>query len=400
MQEIKCPKCGAIIQVDKSDYQNIVAQVRDEQFEAEIEKRMAQINKQKQTEYDLALEKIKNQTKRENDDAKILINNLKNEINDLKKNQDLLIKQAENKKELEIKEKDNVIAELKGNLKNKENEVTIKLKSTEDKYKDLLKEKEDELAQAKDYKVKLSVKLVGESLEQHCLTEFNRIRTAAFPRAYFEKDNEVVEGSKGDFVFKDYDEFGTEYISIMFEMKNESDISSTKHKNEDFFKRLDENRKKKGCEYAVLVSMLEPESELYNGITDVSYRYEKMYVIRPQFFLSLITLLSNASKKTAQYKYQLEAVKKENIELTTFENNLNDWRDQFKRNVDIAGNHFNKAVEEIDKTIKHLQAVRDSLLSSTKQLEIANNKVQDMTIKKLTKDSPSIYAKIHDAHKD
>ncbi len=400
MQEIKCPKCGAIIQVDKSDYQNIVAQVRDEQFEAEIEKRMAQINKQKQTEYDLALEKIKNQTKRENDDAKILINNLKNEINDLKKNQDLLIKQAENKKELEIKEKDNVIAELKGNLKNKENEVTIKLKSTEDKYKDLLKEKEDELAQAKDYKAKLSVKLVGESLEQHCLTEFNRIRTAAFPRAYFEKDNEVVEGSKGDFVFKDYDEFGTEYISIMFEMKNESDISSTKHKNEDFFKRLDENRKKKGCEYAVLVSMLEPESELYNGITDVSYRYEKMYVIRPQFFLSLITLLSNASKKTAQYKYQLEAVKKENIELTTFENNLNDWRDQFKRNVDIAGNHFNKAVEEIDKTIKHLQAVRDSLLSSTKQLEIANNKVQDMTIKKLTKDSPSIYAKIHDAHKD
>ena len=400
MQEIKCPKCGAIIQVDKSDYQNIVAQVRDEQFEVEIEKRMTQINKQKQTEYDLALEKIKNQTKRENDDAKILINNLKNEINDLKKNQDLLIKQAENKKELEIKEKDNVIAELKGNLKNKENEVTIKLKSTEDKYKDLLKEKEDELAQAKDYKAKLSVKLVGESLEQHCLTEFNRIRTAAFPRAYFEKDNEVVEGSKGDFVFKDYDEFGTEYISIMFEMKNESDISSTKHKNEDFFKRLDENRKKKGCEYAVLVSMLEPESELYNGITDVSYRYEKMYVIRPQFFLSLITLLSNASKKTAQYKYQLEAVKKENIELTTFENNLNDWRDQFKRNVDIAGNHFNKAVEEIDKTIKHLQAVRDSLLSSTKQLEIANNKVQDMTIKKLTKDSPSIYAKIHDAHKD
>lgn len=400
MQEIKCPKCGAIIQVDKSDYQNIVAQVRDEQFEAEIEKRMAQINKQKQTEYDLALEKIKNQTKRENDDAKILINNLKNEINDLKKNQDLLIKQAENKKELEIKEKDNVIAELKGNLKNKENEVTIKLKTTEDKYKDLLKEKEDELAQAKDYKAKLSVKLVGESLEQHCLTEFNRIRTAAFPRAYFEKDNEVVEGSKGDFVFKDYDEFGTEYISIMFEMKNESDISSTKHKNEDFFKRLDENRKKKGCEYAVLVSMLEPESELYNGITDVSYRYEKMYVIRPQFFLSLITLLSNASKKTAQYKYQLEAVKKENIELTTFENNLNDWRDQFKRNVDIAGNHFNKAVEEIDKTIKHLQAVRDSLLSSTKQLEIANNKVQDMTIKKLTKDSPSIYAKIHDAHKE
>ena len=400
MQEIKCPKCGAIIQVDKSDYQNIVAQVRDEQFEAEIEKRMAQINKQKQTEYDLALEKIKNQTKRENDDAKILINNLKNEINDLKKNQDLLIKQAENKKELEIKEKDNVIAELKGNLKNKENEVTIKLKTTEDKYKDLLKEKEDELAQAKDYKAKLSVKLVGESLEQHCLTEFNRIRTAAFPRAYFEKDNEVVEGSKGDFVFKDYDEFGTEYISIMFEMKNESDISSTKHKNEDFFKRLDENRKKKGCEYAVLVSMLEPESELYNGITDVSYRYEKMYVIRPQFFLSLITLLSNASKKTAQYKYQLEAVKKENIELTTFENNLNDWRDQFKRNVDIAGNHFNKAVEEIDKTIKHLQAVRDSLLSSTKQLEIANNKVQDMTIKKLTKDNPSIYAKIHDAHKE
>lgn len=400
MQEIKCPKCGAIIQVDKSDYQNIVAQVRDEQFEVEIEKRMTQINKQKQTEYDLALEKIKNQTKRENDDAKILINNLKNEINDLKKNQYLLIKQAENKKELEIKEKDNVIAELKGNLKNKENEVTIKLKSTEDKYKDLLKEKEDELAQAKDYKAKLSVKLVGESLEQHCLTEFNRIRTAAFPRAYFEKDNEVVEGSKGDFVFKDYDEFGTEYISIMFEMKNESDISSTKHKNEDFFKRLDENRKKKGCEYAVLVSMLEPESELYNGITDVSYRYEKMYVIRPQFFLSIITLLSNASKKTAQYKYQLEAVKKENIELTTFENNLNDWRDQFKRNVDIAGNHFNKAVEEIDKTIKHLQAVRDSLLSSTKQLEIANNKVQDMTIKKLTKDSPSIYAKIHDAHKE
>ena len=400
MQEIKCPKCGAIIQVDKSDYQNIVAQVRDEQFEVEIEKRMTQINKQKQTEYDLALEKIKNQTKRENDDAKILINNLKNEINDLKKNQDLLIKQAENKKELEIKEKDNVIAELKGNLKNKENEVTIKLKTTEDKYKDLLKEKEDELAQAKDYKAKLSVKLVGESLEQHCLTEFNRIRTAAFPRAYFEKDNEVVEGSKGDFVFKDYDEFGTEYISIMFEMKNESDISSTKHKNEDFFKRLDENRKKKGCEYAVLVSMLEPESELYNGITDVSYRYEKMYVIRPQFFLALITLLSNASKKTAQYKYQLEAVKKENIELTTFENNLNDWRDQFKRNVDIAGNHFNKAVEEIDKTIKHLQAVRDSLLSSTKQLEIANNKVQDMTIKKLTKDSPSIYAKIHDAHKE
>ena len=266
--------------------------------------------------------------------------------------------------------------------------------SLKEKYELQIKEREDAIERLKDLKAKLSTKMVGETLEQHCETEFNRLRATAFPRAYFEKDNDASSGSKGDYIFKDTDEAGTEIVSIMFEMKNESDTTATKKKNEDFFKGLDKDRSEKGCEYAVLVSLLEPESELYNtGIVDVSYRYPKMYVVRPQFFIPIITLLRNAALNSLKYKTELALVKSQNIDITNFESKLEAFKSGFERNYDLASRQFTKAIEEIDKSIDHLQKTKDALLGADRNLRLANEKAQDVTIKKLTRGNPTMAAK-------
>ena len=263
---------------------------------------------------------------------------------------------------------------------------------------DLIRYKDEEIERLKDMKVRLSTKMVGESLEQHCETEFNRLRMTAFPNAYFEKDNDASEGTKGDFIFRECDASGNEVISIMFEMKNENDETATKHKNEDFFKKLDHDRRQKGCEYAVLCTLLEPESELYNaGIVDVSYRYEKMYVIRPQFFIQIITILRNAAMNSLQYKRELETMRNQNLDITRFEEKLLDFKDKFGRNYTLASDRFQKAIDEIDKTIDHLQKVKDHLLASENNLRLANNKLDDLTIKKLTWKNPTMQEKFAEA---
>jgi len=305
-------------------------------------------------------------------------------------------------KELAIKEAVNVIEKerdsLKHNLDQASLEKQVAEKAITDKYEIRLKDRDEEIERLKDFKAKLSTKMVGETLEQHCETEFNRIRATAFPRAYFEKDNDASSGSKGDYVFKDKDEAGTEIISIMFEMKNENDTTATKKKNEDFFRELDKDRKEKGCEYAILVSLLEPDSELYNsGIVDVSYRYEKMYVTRPQFFIPMISLLRDAGMNALSYKNELALVKSQNIDVTNFENDLEKFKNAFGRNYEIASNHFQTAVKEIDNSIKHLQKTRESLLKSENQLRLANDKAQDITVKKLTRQNPTMQEKFEQA---
>ena len=262
----------------------------------------------------------------------------------------------------------------------------------QEQYDEKLKLKDEQIEYYKDFKARQSTKMVGESLEQHCQTQFNAIRTTAFPHAYFEKDNDARTGSKGDFIFRDYDSDGTEFLSIMFEMKNEMDETATKHKNEDFFKELDKDRREKGCEYAVLVSLLEMDSELYNGITDVSYRYEKMYVVRPQFFIPIITLLRNAAQNSLQYQRELQIVKNQQLDLLHFEENMQAFKDGFGRNYRLASEKFSAAIDEIDKTIAHLQKTKEALLSSENNLRLANNKAEELSIKKLTKNAPSVKA--------
>ena len=306
----------------------------------------------------------------------------------------LAVQQAVSAKEQELAQKEMQIARLEGDLKASEKEYLFKEKSLVDGYENKLKDKDEQIAYYKDFKARQSTKMIGESLEQHCSIEFNRLRATAFPRAYFEKDNDARTGSKGDFIFKDYDEEGMEFISIMFEMKNEADTTATKHKNEDFFKELDKDRKEKGCEYAVLVSLLEADNELYNsGIVDVSYRYPKMYVIRPQFFIPMITLLRNASMNSLQYKKELATIKNQNIDIAHFEADMNEFKEKFGRNYRLASEKFKKAIEEIDKTIEHLQKTKDALLSSENNLRLANNKAEDLSIKRLTRDNPTMAAK-------
>jgi hypothetical protein len=283
---------------------------------------------------------------------------------------------------------------MKSGLERAQLEKQLAEKSLKDKYETQIKDRDDAIERLKDMKVRLSTKMVGETLEQHCETEFNRVRSMAFPRAYFEKDNDASTGSKGDYVFRDLDESGTEIVSIMFEMKNESDHTATKKRNEDFLKELDKDRTEKGCEYAVLVTLLEPESELYNaGIVDVFHRYPKMYVVRPQFFLPIITLLRNAATNSLQYKSELALVKAQNIDITNFESNLETFKTAFARNYDLASNSFKKAIDEIDKSIDHLQKTKDALLGTDRNLRLANDKAQDVTIKKLTKGNPTMAAK-------
>lgn len=371
MAEIKCPNCGEIFTVDESGYAQIVQQVRDREFEKELQRRKEELERNKENEVKLAgIEK----------DEK---------MRELESTVELL------KKEIESQDEKKKVAVLEA-VQEKNNEIT-KLNaekiSLEQKYSTELKAKDDLIDQYKDFKARLSTKMLGESLEQHCSNEFNKIRMTAFPNAYFEKDNNAKDGSKGDFIFRECSDDGIEFISIMFEMKNEMDTTATKHKNEDFFKKLDKDRCEKGCEYAVLVSMLEMDNELYNnGIVDVSYKYEKMYVIRPQFFIPIITLLRNAAMKTLDYRRQLAEVKAQQLDISQFEENLNNFKSSFLRNYTLASDHFEKAIDAIDKSIKQMEKIKSELQLSIKHLSTANNKAEDLTIKKLTKGAPIVEA--------
>lgn len=404
MQEIKCPKCGEVFVVDESGYANIVKQVRDKEFARELQKREEELKDAQQKDLDLVRLKQKNQLDKalsakdselSEKDKKIqeLEACIKN--NDISRN--LAVSEAVNAKEKEIAKKNTEIIRLRDQLSNKDTEKQLGEESLKREYEaklkhkdEQLKEKDEQIDYYKDFKARQSTKMVGESLEQHCLTQFNSLRMTAFPTAYFEKDNDAKSGSKGDFIFRESME-GTEFISIMFEMKNEMDETATKHKNEDFFKELDKDRREKKCEYAVLVSLLEMDNELYNnGIVDVSYRYEKMYVIRPQFFIPMITLLRNAALNSLKYRQELEAAKNQQLDIAHFEENMNAFKQGFGRNYEIASKKFKTAIDEIDKTITHLQKTKDALLSSENQLRLANNKAEDLSIKKLTKNAPSV----------
>ncbi len=405
MQEIKCPKCGEVFQVDESGYAAIVKQVRDKEFSKEIQSRETQFESEKDNAVQLArleAEKAFNeklsQKEAELNQTEILkdkeIADLKNQLATFDKDKELEIHKLVTKLNTELTEKDNHIAMLKGEKALTEKECQLKEQSLKDQYEEKLRFKDEEIARYKDFKSKLSTKMVGESLEQHCEIEFNQLRATGFKNAYFEKDNDAKTGSKGDYIFRDKDENGIEFISIMFEMKNEMDTTSTKKKNEDFLKELDKDRREKNCEYAVLVSLLEPESELYNsGIVDMSHRYPKMYVIRPQFFIPIITLLRNAAGNSLEYRKELEIIKAQNIDISNFESEMNDFKDKFSRNFRLASEKFQKAIDEIDKTIDHLQKTKEALLSSENNLRLANSKAEDLSIKRLTKNNPTMEAK-------
>lgn len=406
LNEIKCPNCGEVFQVDESLYADIVQQVRTKEFEKELnekitsQKEMESVNRElaisnatKELEKMLETAKskidaLKLEKERAVEDAKkdkeIEINNLKSQLNNKDTEKELAITKI--KADLEKK-----CEELKSDLNGKNAEFALKEKDLKERYLEYIKKKDEEIAYYRDYKARLSTKMVGESLERHCEEEFNKLRASTFPKAYFEKDNDARSGSKGDYIYRDFDQNGNEMISIMFEMKNENDTTATKHKNEDFFKELDKDRKEKKCEYAVLVSLLEMDSEYYNtGIVDVSYRYEKMYVIRPQMFITLITILKNAAERSSDMRNELVKIREQNIDITNFENSLLDFQDKFGKNYDLAKRHFEKAIEEIDVTIKHLEKVKESLMGSERQLRIANDKAQEISIKKLTKNNPTM----------
>jgi len=387
VNEIICPHCSKAFKIDEAGYADILKQVRDSEFEQQLHERLELAEKDKLNAVELAKNKVGNEMEKAAavKDAKIQDLNAKLDANEVA--QKLAITEAVSAIE---KERD----ELKIGLKQAELEKQLSENSLKDKYETQIKDRDDSIERLRDMKVRLSTKMVGETLEQHCETEFNRIRSTAFPRAYFEKDNDASSGSKGDYIFRDSDEGGTEIVSIMFEMKNESDTTATKKKNEDFLKELDKDRTEKGCEYAVLVSLLEPDSELYNsGIVDVFHRYPKMYVIRPQFFLPIITLLRNAAMKALEFKTELALVRAENVDITNFESDLETFKTAFGKNYDLASRKFQKAIDEIDKSIDHLQKTKDALLGTDRNLRLANNKAQDVTIKKLTRRNPTMAAK-------
>lgn len=383
MHEIKCPKCGEVFQIDESNYARIVDQVRNEEFRNSI------LEKEKQFEAEKA-----NAVERERNKLERKIQDLEAQIKTGEMQKELALTKAVQAKNQEISDKEQEILQLKGKIQSAEKDAELEVKHLKDSYEDRLKLKDEELARYKDFKAKQSVKLLGEDLEQHCEIEFNKLRSLGFKNAYFEKDNDARTGSKGDFIFKDYDDDGTEILSIMFEMKNEADTSATKKKNEDFFKELDKDRNEKKCEYAVLVTMLEADSEYYNsGIVDVSHKYPKMYVVRPQFFIPIITLLRNAAIKSLDYKRQLIVAQSQSIDITNFENNLEEFKDKFAYNYRLASEKFKKAIDEIDKSIDHLQKIKDALLGSENQLRLANDKAEAITIKKLTQNNPTMQAK-------
>ena len=390
MNEILCPHCKKAFKIDEAGYADILKQVRDSEFKQQLHDRLELAEQDKRSAVELAKNEVTRDLEKSfvNKDAEI--QDLKSKIKTIEVTQKLAINEAVNGIE---KERD----ELKNDLKHVKLEMQIAEKSLKDKYETQIKDRDDAIERLKDMKARLSTKMVGETLEQHCDIEFNRIRAMAFPRAYFEKDNDAKAGSKGDYIFRDLDEANTEIVSIMFEMKNESDGTATKKKNEDFLKELDKDRNEKNCEYAVLVSLLEPDSELYNsGIVDVSHRYQKMYVVRPQFFIPIITVLRNAAQNSLKYRTELALVKAQNIDITTFENDLDEFRTGFARNYELASKRFKTAIEEIDKTIDHLQKTKDALLGSENNLRLANNKADELTVKKLTKSNPTMARKFAD----
>ncbi len=456
MHEIKCPHCGKAFTIDEAGYADILKQVRDEDFERQLHDRLELADQDKRNAVELAeikganesqkavakkemeIQELRSELAATEVARKLAVNealrviekerdDLTNELAQAKRDQESAAQLAEAQKASELQktaaekeakiqnleaklagfETSQMLAiaqavgevakerdELKSNLKQAELEKQLAEAALKDKYETQLKDRNDAIERLKDLKARLSTKMVGETLEQHCETEFNRIRSTAFQRAHFEKDNDARSGSKGDYILRDFDESGTEIVSIMFEMKNENDGTATKKKNEDFLKELDKDRTEKGCEYAVLVSLLEPDSELYNtGIVDVSHRYSKMYVVRPQFFIPIITLLRNPAMNALKYKTELVLVKAQNIDITNFEAGLETFKAGFARNYDLASGHFQKAVAEIEKSIDHLQKTKEALLDTVKQLGHANNKAQDVTIKKLTKGNPTMAAK-------
>jgi len=411
MNEIKCPKCQAVFKVDEAGFADILKQVRDHKFEEELQNRLNLAEKEKESAVNLAEANLKislqqNLTKKDIEIAQI---KAKHELELFELN--AKIDKAEIDKTLKVTEAVNKIEKerdaLANSLKNKETETQLLEKSLNERFTDKLKVKDetikmkdDEIDRLKDFKLKLSTKMVGETLEKHCEIEFDKLRATAFQKAYFEKDNDSKSGSKGDYIYKEGDDFGNEIISIMFEMKNEGDETTTKKKNEDFLKELDKDRKEKKCEYAVLVTLLETDNELYNaGIVDVSHRYEKMYVVRPQSFIPIITVLRNAAMNSMKAKAELAIVKSQNIDITNFEESINSFKTGFAKNYDLASRQFKTAIEEIDKTIDHLQKTKDSLLASVNNLRLANNKAEDLTIKKLTSRNPTMTSKFEELKK-
>ena len=452
MQEIKCPKCGEVFQVDESGYAAIVKQVRDDEFRKEIAQRERAFVSEKSMAVDLAVAQARSEKEEEITQLKAKLSENKlavdlaaaqarsekeEEIAQLKARlqsgdaqKQAALREAEAQRQLELARKDAEIAQLQSRLRQSETDARLavqnavqsreaqivqlqnemdreklaaqlRAKSAEEQHKLEISQKDEQIAYYRDFKAKQSTKMVGESLEQHCMTEFNRIRALAFKNATFEKDNDARTGSKGDFIYRDCTDEGMEFISIMFEMKNEMDTTATKHKNEDFFKKLDADRTAKGCEYAVLVSLLEPESELYNsGIVDVSHRYPKMYVIRPQFFKAIITLLVNAAKKSVEYKRQLAIARSQSIDVTNFESQLEAFKDAFGRNYRLASEKFKTAIDEIDKSIAHLQKIKEALIGSESNLRLANDKADNLTIKRLTRGNPTMKAKFDEARQN
>ena len=386
MSEIKCPNCGKTFKIDENSYAEIVRQVRDNEFDADIEKKIHDATEVMHAKSAAEYLKLKNEK-----DAEIA--KLEAKISSFDTEKKLAVTEAVSKVEKERDEYRNKLEVSEAETKSRE--VVLK-----EKYEGALALKDEQISQLKDFKAKQSTKMVGESLEQFCHDEFDKIRMTAFPNAYFEKDNDAKTGSKGDFIFKETDENGVEIVSIMFEMKNEMDTTATKHKNEDFFKELDKDRNEKKCEYAVLVSMLEADSELYNtGIVDVSHRYPKMYVIRPQFFIPIITLLRNAAMKSLETKRELALVKEQNIDITHFEENIEAFKTGFARNFELAKKKFDTAIEEIDKTIEHLQKTKEALTRSSENLRLANDKADGLTVKRLTRGNPTMQKKFEDLKK-
>ena len=420
MNDISCPHCGKAFKIDETGYSEILKQVRDKAFETQLQEQRNFAEKEKLAAVELANANSRAELQKETNKKEATISKLTAQLETEKTEQQLAVKkaiteiererdalknqlmQSEATQKLAINEavsaveKDRV--KLQHNLEQADLEKKIAEKTITEKYEDRLKDRDAEIERLKDFKAKLSTKMVGESLEQHCEDEFEKIRHTGFQNAYFGKDNDISTGSKGDYIFRDKDDAGTEFISIMFEMKNESDTTKTKKKNEDFLKELDKDRNEKECEYAVLVSLLEAESEVYNrGIVDVSHHYPKMYVVRPQFFLPIITLLRNSAMNSLEYKTELALVREQNIDVTNFENDLEEFKTAFGKNFDLASRKFNKAIDEIDKSIDHLQKTKDALLGTDRNLRLANDKAQDVTIKKLTRKNQTMKKKFEQA---
>lgn len=393
MQELVCPNCKKAFKIDETSYNNIVLQIRNHEFEKTLNERAVHFEREKNSEIKLKEKELKNSLTHLKVEKELEIHRLKSEIKEVENSKQLAVNNAV--KEIE-KDRDN----LKNDLRNFQLERRNSENSLREKYNLQIRDRDEAIVRLRDMKAKLSTKMVGETLEQHCEIEFNRLRPTAFKTAYFEKDNDLKSGSKGDYIFRDYHESGNEIISIMFEMKNETDTTSTKSKNEDFLKELDKDRKQKECEYAILVSLLEPESELYNvGIVDMFHRFPKMYVIRPQFFIPIISLLRNAALSTIEVKNQLALIREQNIDVANFEASLNDFKISFNRNYNLAHRQFNSAIDQIDKSIRALQKTKEELLNSENNLRLANKKAEDLSVKRLTRNNPTMATKFKNLKK-